>query len=68
MLSTLDKNTIQEIISVSNHATEKSVLDAFNNGILEVYPDKNSYLEAGWTFDDEGTFSVLPDGKVVYFE
>ncbi|PGK52014.1 hypothetical protein CN918_29945 [Priestia megaterium] len=68
MLDKLDKKTIQEIISVSNHDTEESVLNFFESGALEVYPNKHSYLEAGWTFEDENSYSILSDGKVVYFE
>lgn len=68
MLAKLDKKTIQEIMKVSNHKTEESVLFAFEHGVLEVYPNKNSYLDAGWTFENENHYSVLTDGKVVYFE
>lgn len=38
----LDEKIIQEIISVSNHDTAESVLNAFDLGVLEVYPNKEA--------------------------
>jgi hypothetical protein len=64
----LDDKTVKEIIDLSNHDSKESVLHSFEHGALEVFPNKDEYLEAGWTFDDENHYSILSDGKVVYFE
>ncbi|MFA1710283.1 hypothetical protein ACDX66_01050 [Peribacillus frigoritolerans] len=64
----LDKKIIEEIIKVSNHKSEKSVIESFESGCIEVYPNKEGYLKAGWTFENDDNYAILNDGKVIYFE
>lgn len=64
----VDNKTVKEIIGMSNHKTKESVLNAIEDGILEIYPNKEEYLNAGWDFENENHYGILTDGKIVYFE
>lgn len=64
----LNEKIAKEIMNTSNHQTEESVQEAFEQGVIEIFPDKQTYLDAGWSLDNQDHFSVLSDGKVVYFE